>query len=85
MVAGGGVIAALSNNALGRPTSEQRRECEMYSHIKCTELSPGTLWAGIGVAGAGVTLAILGKARQRSAVTFVPMPGGAAIFRRISF
>ena len=43
------------------------------------------LWTGIGVAGAGIILAMRGNARQRSAVTFVPMPGGAAVFRRITF
>ena len=85
MAAGGGVLVALSNNVLGSASDAQRHECERYDDIPCKELSHGTLWTGIALAGAGATMAALGRTRQRSPVLLVRTRGGAAVFRRITF
>ena len=89
MVAGGGVLAALSDNALATrdvsAAGPYPGDCDYIPELDCTVMNQGTLWLGIGLAGAGAAMAIVGKARQSRSITFVPTPGGAAVFRRFSF
>ena len=87
VAAGGGVLAALSNSALAK--TERYDSCfngDCFSGTY-TEMNRAALWAGIGAAGAGITMAIIGRRQQsRQAITsVVPVPGGVAVFRRIGF
>lgn len=89
MVVGGGVLAGLSDNALAikdvSAAGFYPGDCDYVPELDCTKMNQGTLWLGIGLAGAGAAMAIVGKARQSRSITFVPTPGGAAVFRRFSF
>lgn len=85
LAAGGGVLTVLSNNVLASTlTGPGYYNCKEL-RTSCTELNKGVLWAGIATAGAGVTMAVIGKTRQRSSIVFVPTQGGAAVLRRITF
>ena len=88
LAAAGGTLAALSNGPLANDTTIQRHECdrpEIGFLLPCKELNKGAMWVGIGLAGAGIAMAILGKPTQRAALTFTPMQGGGAVFRRVTF
>ena len=78
------MLTALSNNVLGDyPEYVQIHECEQFGCKK--ELNRGVFWSGIVLAGGGVVMAIIGKARERRSVGFVPMRGGGAVFRTVRF
>ena len=90
MVAGGASLAAMSNNVLkveDHSGAIYSGECVIYfdPSFECTSMNKGALWVGIGMAGVGAWMAAVGRARQNSSVSFVPMSGGGAVFRRIVF
>ncbi len=88
LAAAGGTLAGLSNGPLANDTNWQRHECdrpELGVLLPCKKLNKGALWVGMGLAGAGIAMAILGRPMQRAALAFVPMRGGGAVFRRIAF
>lgn len=94
MAASGGVLAALSQTALrehdftGEPGITAMDCFGDYTSPYCSQFvtsNRGVLWLGVGLAGTGVTMAILGKARQRSTMTFMPTTGGIALFRHVTF
>ncbi len=83
MMAGGGVMAALSKSVLADTSGLICYE-DKYLGDPC--LNQKILWTGLALAGAGATMAIIGKRQQRQAViTFVPTRGGAAVFQSITF
>ena len=89
MMAGGGVLAALSGNVLAEGYKDSGY---CYSGGECdepldyTSTNIGVLYGGIGVAATGAVLALMNRGQQRQAITTVlPTRGGAAVFRKLTF
>ena len=100
MVTSGGVLATLSTTALKDYDFSDANSVDIYdcngvspssiyfSANGCSEFYKSNtrlLWLGIGIAGAGAIMVMLGKARQQSVLTLVPMPGGVAVLRQVTF
>ena len=88
MMAGGGVLAALSGNVLAEGYVDQGY-CDSFGcsgPYEFTDTNGGVLYGGLGVAGTGAVLALMNRGRQRQAITtFLPTRGGAAVFRKLTF
>ena len=93
MLAGGGAMAALSGNVLANKSTFSSN-CYMeysggpdicFSNEGIANTNQGFLWGGIAAAGTGIAMAFVGKARQRPSVEVAFTPGGAAVFRSLSF
>lgn len=88
MMAGGGVLAALSGNVLAEGVTDQGF-CDSFGCVpgyESTDTNSGVLYGGIGVAATGAVLTLMNRGRQRQAITtFFPTRGGAAVFRKLTF
>ena len=90
MMAGGGVLAALSGNVLAEGETDlggcYMGSCFEGGYEYYTETNSGVLYGGIGVAATGAVLALMSRGQQRQAITTVlPTRGGAAVFRKLTF
>ena len=94
----GSIFKKYDSGALARVDPDLRSDCiahdqglfpfSSFVESNCARFrkpNRALLWSGIAIAGTGIGLALVGKSRQRSSVTFVPLPGGAAVFRSVAF
>lgn len=88
MMAGGGTLAALSGSVLAETYEDEGFCFDDFCHLgfQDVETNEAVLYGGGGLAAAGAVLMLMNRSHQRQAVTtFVPMKGGAAVFRRLTF